>query len=221
VPVVQAFLVKSSFLPDINVMIIIMKRIGNGCQSKKVLWFVWALVFMLCTQCLAVAARRRARPRPKPRQIVRRGSTSPSSFTPEMSFRQAIYILRNATSPPVNIVVLWKDLAGNADIDPTTSIGMDGVSGVSMRTHLELLLQAVAGGGPRLGYVVRGNSIVIGTQDNLPERQIARIYDIRDIVQSPSLGFNPFARRLPMPFPTIPPTAPSTATANAPAANRQ
>ncbi len=126
-----------------------------------------------------------------------------------MSFRQAIHILRYATDPPVNIVVLWKDLAGNADIHPETPIGMDGVSGVTMRTHLELLLQAVAGSGPRLGHVVRGKVIVIGTKDNLPTRQVPRVYDLRDIVQSPSLGVLSFASRMLMPFPIISPVTPS------------
>ncbi len=131
-----------------------------------------------------------------------------------MSFRQAIHILRFATDPPVNIVVLWKDLAGNADIHPETPIGMDGVSGVTMRTHLELLLQAVAGSGPRLGHVVRGKVIVIGTKDNLSKRQVSRVYDIRDIVQSPSMGLMPFAGRFLMPFPITLPMTPTTPSAN-------
>jgi hypothetical protein len=117
-------------------------------------------------------------------------------------------------------VVLWKDLADNADIDRSTPIGMDGVSGVTMRTHLELLLQAVAGGGPRLGHIVNHNVIVIGTQHNLPRKQVARVYDIRDLVQSPSLGFSMFAGGMMMPFPMVsPPMMPSTV--NGPTANRQ
>lgn len=180
---------------------------------------VWCCVFMLCCQGVAVSARRRPRPRPSRPQTVRRGTTSPSSFTPDMPFGQAIHILRNATSPPVNIVVLWKDLADNADIDAFTPIGMDGVSGVTLRTHLELLLQAVAGGGPRLGHVIKGRVIVIGLKENLRTRQVARVYDIRDLVQSPSLGILPFAGRPMMPLPMTAPLAPSTA--NTPAANRQ
>jgi len=136
-----------------------------------------------------------------------------------MPFGEAIHILRHATSPPVSIVVLWKDLSGNADIDAFTPIGMDGVSGVTLRTHLELLLQAVAGGGPRLGHVVKGRVIVIGLKENLRTRPVPRVYDIRDIVQSPSLGLSPFMGRSMMPFPMTSPLRPSTA--NTPAANRQ
>lgn len=136
-----------------------------------------------------------------------------------MPFAKAIDILRHATSPPVRIVVLWKDLRDNADIDPLTPIGMDGVSGVTMRTHLELLLQAVAGGGPRLGHIVTHGVIVIGTQDNLPKKQVARIYDIRDLVQSPSLGFSRLAGGMMMPFNMMSPVMPSTANTQVP--NRQ
>jgi hypothetical protein len=182
-------------------------------------WFLWCVVFMLCSQCVAVSARKKRKARPSRPKIVRKGTTSPSSFTPDMPFGHAIHILRHATNPPVNIVVLWKDLKDNADIDAFTPIGMDGVSGVTLRTHLELLLQAVAGGGPRLGHKVRGNAIVIGLQENLRVRLIARIYDIRDIVQSPSLGFAPFAGRPMMSFPMASPMTP--AIANTPAANRQ
>ncbi len=178
---------------------------------------VWCYIFILCSQCVAVSPRRR--PRPKRPQTVRMGTTSPSSFTPDMPFGEAIHILRHATSPPVNIVVLWKDLADNAEIDAFTPIGMDGVSGVTLRTHLELLLQAVAGSGPRLGHVIKGRAIVIGLKENLRIRQVTRVYDIRDIVQSPSLGLLPFAGRSMMPLPMASPLAPSTT--NTPAANRQ
>jgi len=180
---------------------------------------VWCCLFMLCAQGVAVSARRRPRTRPSRPQPVRKGTTSPSSFTPDMPFGEAIHILRHATSPPVSIVVLWKDLSGNADIDAFTPIGMDGVSGVTLRTHLELLLQAVAGGGPRLGHVVKGRVIVIGLKENLRTRPVPRVYDIRDIVQSPSLGLSPFMGRSMMPFPMTSPLRPSTA--NTPAANRQ
>ena len=166
--------------------------------------WVWCCVVMLCSQCVAEAAQRKPRPRPKRPQVVRRGTTSPSSFTPDMPFGQAIHILRHATHPPVNIVVLWKDLADNADIDAMTPIGMDGVTGVTMRTHLELLLQAVAGSGPRLGYIIRRRVIVIGLKENLRAKQVTRVYDIRDIIQSPSLGLMPFVGRPMLAVPLAP-----------------
>lgn len=126
-----------------------------------------------------------------------------------MPFGHAIHILRHATNPPVNIVVLWKDLKDNADIDPYTPIGMEGVTGVPLRTHLELLLQAVAGSGPRLGHMVRGKVIVIGLKENLRRKQITRVHDIRDIIQSRSMGLLPLPGGMMMPFPMTPPMIPS------------
>ncbi len=116
-----------------------------------------------------------------------RTTADPSSFTPEMPLEQAIDILRNATVPSLNIVVLWKDLEENADIYRDTPIGMDGVSRVPLRTHLKLLLMSVsAGGAEKLVYVVDDGVITIATQGSLPKKMIARVYDISDLVSAPA-----------------------------------
>ena len=70
----------------------------------------------------------------------------PSTFKRDMPFSEAIDILRNSTSPKLNIVVLWKDLEENADIYTDTPIGIDGVTGVSLNRHLKSLLDGVSGG---------------------------------------------------------------------------
>ena len=114
-------------------------------------------------------------------------TSNPSTFTPSMSFSEAIDILRNSTRPPLNIVVLWKDLESNADIYRDTPIGMDGVSKVPLRTHLKLLLMSVSGGGvEKLRYVVEDGVIIIATQGSLPKKKVARIYDITDLVAAPA-----------------------------------
>ncbi len=114
-------------------------------------------------------------------------TSNPSTFTPSMSFSEAIDILRNSTRPPLNIVVLWKDLEGNADIYRDTPIGMDGVSKVPLRTHLKLLLMSVSGGGvEKLGYVIEDGVITIATQGSLPKKMVARIYDITDLAAAPA-----------------------------------
>ena len=117
-----------------------------------------------------------------------KGVTSdPSTFKPDMSFSEAIDILRNSTKPPLNIAVLWKDLERNADIYRDTPIGMDGVSKVPLRTHLKLLLMSVSGGGvEKLRYVVEDGVIIIATQGSLPKKKVARIYDITDLVAAPA-----------------------------------
>ncbi|UCG68623.1 MAG: hypothetical protein JSV09_12565, partial [Thermoplasmata archaeon] len=73
-------------------------------------------------------------------------TADPSTFTPNMSFSEAIDILRNSTKPPLNIAVLWKDLSENADIYRYTPIGMEGLSGIPLRKHLEFLLMSVSAG---------------------------------------------------------------------------
>jgi len=117
-----------------------------------------------------------------------KGVTSdPSTFTPDMSFSEAIDILRNSTRPPLNIAVLWKDLERNADIYRETPIGMDGVSKVPLRTHLKLLLMSVSGGAvEKLRYVVENGVIIIATQGSLPKKKVARVYDITDLVAAPA-----------------------------------
>ena len=118
---------------------------------------------------------------------VSRITAGPSSFTPEMTFEEAINILRNSTVPKLNIAVLWKDLEENADIYRDTPIGIDGVSKVPLRTHLKLLLMSIsAGGTEKLGYVVDDGVIIIATQGSLPKKMKTRVYDITDLVSAPA-----------------------------------
>lgn len=113
---------------------------------------------------------------------------SPSSFRPEMPFREAIEILRYSTKPPLNIVVLWKDLDENADITPDTPIGMNGLTRVPLKTHLSILLMSLSTDTAQLGYTVDGNVIIIGTKEALPKKLVTRVYDISDLVAPPSMG---------------------------------
>ncbi|MCP4451282.1 MAG: hypothetical protein GY809_07450 [Planctomycetes bacterium] len=64
-----------------------------------------------------------------------------SDFSPELPTSAAFDILRESVSPPFNIMVMWKDLFENAEVEPTTPIDMDGVSAVSMGTALDILLK--------------------------------------------------------------------------------
>jgi len=118
---------------------------------------------------------------------VSRKTADPSSFTPEMTFEEAINILRNSTVPKLNIAVLWKDLEQNADVYRDTPIGIKGVSKVPLRTHLKLLLMSIsAGGTEKLGYVVDDGVIIIATQGSLPKKMKTRVYDITDLVSTPA-----------------------------------
>ena len=113
---------------------------------------------------------------------------SPSNFRPDMTFNEAISILRNTTIPPLNIVVLWKNLE-MVDIYRDTPIGIDGVTGVPLRTHLKLLLTSLsAGSEEKLGYIVDGGVIIISTEESLPKKMSTRIYDITDLTGTPASG---------------------------------
>jgi hypothetical protein len=125
---------------------------------------------------------------PKPAPARPSGiAADPSAFRPNMPFGEAIDILRYSTHPPLNIVVLWNDLAEKANIDRTTPIGIDGVSGIPLRQHLQLLLLSVsAGSAAKVDYVVEKGVIIIATKESLPKRVKTRVYDITDLVSEPA-----------------------------------
>jgi hypothetical protein len=103
-------------------------------------------------------------------------------FTPNMSFAEAIELIKQCVEPPLPIAVIWKDLYENAGIDRTTPINMDAISGVSPGTALRLLLSSVSGGYDRLGYIIEDGIIMIGTVESLPDKFETRVYDISDLL---------------------------------------
>ena len=103
-------------------------------------------------------------------------------FTPNMTFAEAIEQIKYCVDPPLPIVVIWKDLYDNADIDRTTPIDMDAISGISPGTALNLLLASVSGGYDRLGYIIEDGIIIIATVESLPDRYETRVYDISDLL---------------------------------------
>jgi len=121
-----------------------------------------------------------------------RARANPASFTPEMPFGEAIDILRRSTRPPLNIVVLWREIGDNAGVYRDTPIGIDGVKGLRLGQYLDLLLLSVsAGASARLGYTVEKGMVVIGTTDTLPVKRVTRVYDVSDLVAEPARYFFP------------------------------
>lgn len=117
-----------------------------------------------------------------------------SALTFHTTFSEAIDILRNSAEPPLKIVVLWKDLSENAYVEPDTPIKIDGVSGIRLRTGLELVLMSVYSGFAKLGYVVKGGVIIIATKESLPDKMVTRVYDISYLLSQPArfgFGFAP------------------------------
>lgn len=121
---------------------------------------------------------------------------SPASLTPQTPLGEAVDLLRNSTTPPLKILVLWKPL-GEAGIYRDTPIGIDGSAGLCATQYLEfLVLSLSAGASARLGYTVDKDVITIATTDALPApKQVTRVYDIHDLVAPParyslaSMGF--------------------------------
>lgn len=116
-----------------------------------------------------------------------------ASFTRDMGFGEAIDILRNSTTPPVNIVVLWKEIGENAGVYRDTPIGIDGVPGLRVRQYLELLLVSLSGSASaKLGYTVDNAVITVGTTGSLrAPKRVTRVYDISDLVAEPARYFLP------------------------------
>ena len=165
----------------------------NRTSTKRL---VVLIVFTLLFTQISIAANSKKKTSsqvksktPKVSRKLNPAAVSPSTFEPDMPFSEAIDILRNVTVPPMNIVVMWRDLEDNADIYKDTPIGIDGVSNVTLRTHLKLLLMSISSGAlEEVGFAVENGVIIIATKESLPQQLSMRIYDITDLVQPPSTG---------------------------------
>ena len=118
-------------------------------------------------------------------------TVSLSELTPDTPFGEAIDIFRNSTEPPLNIVVFWRDLEENSDVDRYTPIGIEHVSGVSLGTNLKLMLMSVSSDPKKLGYVVENGIVIIATKDSLPVKMRSRVYNVTDLVSAPANYFAP------------------------------
>lgn len=114
-----------------------------------------------------------------------------SALTVDTTFSEAIEILRDLSEPPLRILVLWRNLSENSDVDKNTPIYIQGVSGIPLHYGLELLLMGVSGSPGELGYAVKKGIIIIATKDSLSAKMVPRIYDISDLTARPAnYGFN-------------------------------
>lgn len=117
-----------------------------------------------------------------------------SALTLNTTFSEAIELLRNSTGQPLKIVVMWRDLNDNANIDQDTQIKIDGVPKIRLHTGLDILLMAVSSEFAKLGYIVKDGIIIIATKDSLPVRMNTRVYDVSYLLSAPArygLGFRP------------------------------
>jgi len=112
-----------------------------------------------------------------------------SALSPEMPLSEAIEIIRGSVEPPLSIVVLWRDLYDNAEIEPSTRIDMDGLPKVRLGIALENLMRAItpATAFSPVDYVVNKGVVTVGTENSLPTQKMeTRVYDITDLVGEPA-----------------------------------
>lgn len=114
-----------------------------------------------------------------------KGTTTLSDLTAETPFAEAITILRNSVQPPLNIVVLWRDLEENSDVDQTTPINIDGISCVQLGTALKLVLESVSSTA-KLNYIAKNGVIIIATKETLPKRLETRVYNVGGLLGQPA-----------------------------------
>jgi Flp pilus assembly secretin CpaC/tetratricopeptide (TPR) repeat protein len=106
-----------------------------------------------------------------------------SALTPETPFNEAIDIIKNSVTPPLKIVVYWKDLSDNAYIEPDTPIGMHGFPGMPVGEALSALLKAISGGVANIDYAVKEGIITVATKESLPaSKLVTQVYTISEIV---------------------------------------
>jgi hypothetical protein len=165
-------------------------------KSYRGVFIILTAAFVSCTQAYggdllnsktrSMSAAQNQKAQKARARRINPAAVSPSSFTPETTLNDAINILRNTTIPPLNIVVLWRNLE-TVNIDRETPIGYKGITGVPLRTHLKLLLMSLSGGSTeKLGYVVKDGVIIISTESTLPNRFRTQIYDVTDLVGTPA-----------------------------------
>jgi len=109
-----------------------------------------------------------------------------SELSPNMPLREAIDIIRNSVSPSLHIIVMWRNLFEEADIDQYTPINMDGLDDVRLITGLELLLRSISPGFAPIGYIVQDGVITIDTVEALPSEMETMVYDVTDLLGMPA-----------------------------------
>ncbi|MEN6577642.1 MAG: hypothetical protein ABFD90_14960, partial [Phycisphaerales bacterium] len=117
-----------------------------------------------------------------------------SAITTTTPASEAFDILRNSVTPPLNLVVLWRDLYENANVEPTTGVDFDGPASARLGTALESMVAALSDPlypeNP-VDYVVNRGVVTVATRDGLPRKKLeTRVYDVSDLVSPPSTGQN-------------------------------
>jgi hypothetical protein len=111
--------------------------------------------------------------------------------------------------PPLNLVVIWRDLLDNANIEPSSPVEMDGPANIQLDTALRNLLDAISdplatGRAYRVDSVVTGGAITVATRIGLPQKKLGtRVYESSPRAGTCTARSRSFSRR----SPPIPPSS--------------
>ncbi len=94
-----------------------------------------------------------------------------SELNRQMPLEKAVGALRRSVEPPLNIVVLWKDVQTNLSVDPTSPINIEGSPKMRLVTALDLLVKGLYDGSAKPMWRIKDDTIVIGTTATLGRPQ--------------------------------------------------
>ena len=109
-----------------------------------------------------------------------------SPLTTDTTIEEAINLIRNNSTPPLQIVVLWGDLAENAFIEKESPVNVDGLGIMKLETGLRIITKSlsVSGMAP-INFVVDENVITIATESSLPTLFRNEVYDVTELIIPP------------------------------------
>ncbi len=110
-----------------------------------------------------------------------------SNLTKDTTIEEAIEYIRNATDPPLPIIVLWSDLSDTAFVAPDEPIGVDGLGLMTLETGLRAIVRAISVIEP-IDFVVEDGVITIAAKISLPTQMQTIVYDVSEFITP--LGFS-------------------------------
>jgi hypothetical protein len=121
-----------------------------------------------------------------------------SALTPNTPVNEAFDILAHSVAPPLNLVVIWRDLFDNANIEPSSPAQMDGPASIQLGIALQNLLAALTdpladSHNYYVNYMVGGGTVTVATRVGLPAKKVeTRMYNLPPLLrmgnQAPELA---------------------------------
>jgi hypothetical protein len=90
-----------------------------------------------------------------------------SALNPQTPLKDAVELLKKSVDPPLNIVVLWKDVQTNLSTDPASPSNFEGSPRIRLGTALDLLVKGLYDGSATGMWRIKDDTIVIGTAATL------------------------------------------------------